>query len=138
MRSRFLAWLFEEPHPAATVMSTHPQRRRVDLVLIKEEDFLSAILPARSPGFQFDAFLEFCYLSDYFTVPGARIFGGDPTKGRKKVEKDVEKIDRHLDVAACRLGYVIVFEKCSWRFTDAFTAAAEKKHGCRVRFIRGY
>ena len=41
---------------------------------------------------------------------GAQVFGGDPRKGRQKVEADVEKIGLHLAGGACRLGYVIIFE----------------------------
>lgn len=131
-------WMFDAPHPAATVMGEHAARRRVDIVLVREEDFLSTALPAVEPGFQFDAFLEFGYLSDYWKVPGARIYGRDPARGPKKVTDDVEKINRHLNVGACRLGYVIVFEECDWGFEKDFAAQAEAEHGCRVRFIRGY
>lgn len=45
---------------------------------------------------------------------------------------------RHLTSGACRLGYVIVFTECDWGFTESFAAEADAKHGCRVRFIRGY
>lgn len=84
-------WMFDKPHPAATAV-TGSTKWRVDLALLKTEDFLAAQLPAVEPGFQFDAFLEFAYLSDYWKVPGARVFGGDPERGREKVEKDVEKM----------------------------------------------
>jgi hypothetical protein len=66
-----------------------------------------------------------------------RVFGGDPVKGRKKVERDVEKLGLHLDTGACRLGYVIVFEECDWEFEKTFAADAEAR-GCRVRFVRAY
>jgi hypothetical protein len=131
-------WMFDQPHPAATTMTPGERRRRVDLVLVKTKDFLAAQLPAIAAGFQFDAFLEFGYLSDYWKVPGARVFGGDPAKGRKKVEDDVEKIGRHLAGGACRVGYVIVFEECDWKFAGEFAADAEAANGCRVRFIRSY
>jgi hypothetical protein len=131
-------WMFEAPHPAATVMSAHPQRRRVDLALINQADFLAAKLPATSSGFKFDAFVEFGYLSDYFVVPGARNWG-EPLKGQRKVKEDVAKIDRHLEVGACRLGYVVVFMECdAYTFPDTFGAEVERAHGCRVRFVRGY
>jgi hypothetical protein len=130
-------WMFEAPHPAATVMTKHAQRRRVDLVLIKEAEFLTTSLPAVEPGFCFDAFLEFGYLSDYFAVEGARNWG-EPVKGREKVERDIEKLDRHLAVGACRSAYAIVFEECSYEFADDFAGAAETARGCRVRFIRGF
>lgn len=130
-------WMFDKPHPAATMMTVAQRRRRVDLVLVQTEDFLAARLPAVEPGFQFDAFLEFGYLSDYWKVPGARVFGGDPAKGRRKVEDDVEKIGLHLASGACRVGYVIVFEECDWGFAETAAADAEvNHHGCRVRFIR--
>jgi len=107
-------------------------------VLVQTDAFLATQLPLTSPGFQFDAILEFGYFSDYWTVPGARIFGGDPTGGRGKVDGDVEKVGLHLSTGACRLGYVIVFEECDWGFEESYAADAEVKNGCRVRFIRGY
>ncbi len=130
-------WMFDGLHPAATAMTPAQRRRRVDLVLVKHEDLLAAELPAVAAGFQFDAFLEFGYLSDYWRVPGARVFGGDPVKGRGKVEADAAKIGVHLASGACRVGYVIVFEECNWGFAQEFAADAETHHhGCRVRFIR--
>jgi hypothetical protein len=129
--------MFDKPHPAATAATPGERKWRVDLALLKSEDFLAASLPALEPGFQFDAFLEFGYLSDYWKVPDARIFGGDPVKGRGKVEKDVQKIGRYLAGGVCRVGYVIVFEECDWEFSDTFISDAEVTHGCRVRFIRG-
>ena len=132
-------WMFDAPDPAATMMTPAQRRRRVDLALVRVEDFISAELPALGPGFHFDAFLEFGYLSDYWKVELARIFGGDPSKGRQKVKDDVEKIGIHLAAGACRLGYVIVFEECDWEFADQFACEVEgKHHGCRVRFIRNY
>lgn len=131
-------WIFEEPHPAATAMTPAQRRRRLDLVLVKTEDFLATELPITSPGFQFDAVLEFGYFSDYWTVSGARIFGGDPARGRSKVDDDVEKVGLHLSTGACRLGYVIVFEECDWGFEESYAAGAEAKNGCRVRFIRSF
>jgi len=131
-------WIFDKPHPAATAMTPGERRRKVDLALLRSEDFLAAQLPALEVGFQFDAFLEFGYLSDYWKLPGARVFGGDPTRGQAKVEDDVQKIARHLAGGACRVGYVIVFEECNWEFAETFAADAEATHGCRVRFIRGY
>jgi hypothetical protein len=99
--------------------------------------FLAVDLPAIAPGFQFEAFIEFGYLSDYWKVPGAQIFGGDPVKGREKVEKDVEKIGVNLASGACRLGHLVVFAECDWGFEESFAADADKNHhGCRVRFIR--
>lgn len=131
-------WLFDKPHPAATALTPGERRRRVDLVLVETEDFLAAHLPALEGGFQFDAFIEFKYLSDYWKVPRARVYGGDPLRGRNQVEKDVDKIGRHLASAACRVGYVIVFEECDWRFPSTFALEAEMSHGCKVRFIRSY
>jgi hypothetical protein len=58
-------WIFDLPHPAATAM-TPGERRRIDLALIRSEDFLAATLPATEPAFTFDAFLEFASLSDYW------------------------------------------------------------------------
>jgi hypothetical protein len=133
----FSRWMFDKPHPAATAMTKGQRQRRIDLVLVKSEDFLAAQLPAVAPGFQFEAFIEFGYLSDYWKVPGAQVFGGDPVKGREKVERDVEKVGVNLASGACRLGYVIVFEECDWGFEESFAADAEAQHdGCRVRFIR--
>lgn len=127
-------WIFDHPHPAATGGA---ERWRVDLALLRSEDFLAARLPATALGFQFDACLEFAYLSDFWTLPGVRAFR-QPTKGREKVQKDVEKIDGYLARGACRCGYVIVFEECDSEFPESFVAEAEASHGCRVRFVRGY
>jgi hypothetical protein len=129
-------WLFDAPHAAATTMTPAQRRRRIDLALLRTEDLLAAELPAVASGFQFDAFLEFGYLSDYWKLPGARNFG-QPASGLKKVEDDVEKITLHLASGACRVGYVIVFAECDFGFGDTFVGDAET-HGCRVRFIRGY
>jgi hypothetical protein len=132
-------WIFEEPHPAATSMTPAQRRRRLDLVLVKTEDFLATELPITSPGFQFDAVLEFGYFSDYWTVPGARIFNKDPDGGgRGKVDDDVKKVSRNLSSGACRLGYVIVFEECDWGFDESYAAVVEANSGCRVRFIRSF
>jgi hypothetical protein len=128
-------WMFDKPHPAATAMTVGQRRRRVDLVLVNSNDLRSAELPAIKPGFQFDAFLEFAYLSDYWTMPGARVFG-DPAKGREKVAADVQKIGLHLADGACRVGYVIVFADCDFEFSGTFAADAETNTGCRVRFIQ--
>jgi hypothetical protein len=133
----FSRWIFDAPHPAATKLTPGQKRRRVDLALVRSEDLLEAQLPATDPGFKFDAFLEFGYLSDYWKVPGAVLFG-DPAAGRKKVADDVEKIALHLDTGACRLGYVIVFEECDWGFDRTFADETFRNNGCRVRFIRGY
>jgi hypothetical protein len=130
-------WLFDDPHPAATVVTPNKRKRRVDLALLKSEEFLAADLPATKPGFQFDAFLEFKYLDDYWTVEGARVFN-DPDKGKDEVQEDVDKINLHLEGRACRVGYVVVFEECDWGFAPTFASESEARHGCRVRFIRGY
>jgi hypothetical protein len=128
-------WIFDAPHPAATAIAGGKQRQ-IDLVVVKTEDLLQAELPALAPGFQFDAFLEFGLLSDYWTQPNARIYNNDPEGSRNKVAADVEKIGRHLSAGACRVGYVIVFEECDHEFETAFAVDAERKFGCRVRFIR--
>ena len=107
-------------------------------MLVKTEDFLATELPITSPGFKFDAILEFAYFSDYWTVSGARIFGGDPAGGCGKVDDDVQKVGLHLSTGACRFGYVIVFEECDWGFEESYAAEAEAKNGCRVRFIRSF
>ena len=70
--------------------------------------------------------------------PKARVFNRDPIGGREKVAADVEKIDLHLEARACRHGHVIVFEECDHGFESEFAAQAESRHGCRVRFIRGW
>lgn len=127
-------WLFAEPHPAA---SAGAKRWRVDLALLRSEDFVAAHLPATEPGFRFDACLEFAYLTDYWTLPGANPWGA-PADGRAKVAKDVEKVGRYLAGSVCRTGYVVVFEECDWGFPPTFVAEAETNHGCRVRFVRGY
>jgi hypothetical protein len=108
------------------------------LALLRSEDFLAARLPATEPGFTFEAFLEFAYLSDYWQQPKARIFNRDPLGAREKVEQDIEKIGAHLAASACRVGYVIFFEECDHEFPATFVANAEAKNGCRVRLIRGY
>jgi len=132
-------WIFEEPHPAARAMTPTQRRRRLDLVLVKTEDFLATELPVTAPGFQFEAILEFGFFSDYWQVPGARIFSGDPAGSRGKVSADVEKVGLHLSTGACRLGYVVVFEECDWGFEETLAADAEANHhGCRVRFIRSF
>jgi hypothetical protein len=131
-------WIFDAPHAAATTMTPGERRRRIDLALLRSDEFLSAKLPATEPGFQFDAFLEFKYLSDYWTLPKAQVFGRDPVRGRQNVEADVQKMTRHLGTGACRLGYVIVFEECDWGFEEAFAANTEASSACRVRFIHGY
>jgi hypothetical protein len=63
-------WMFDAPHPAATKMTEGEQRRQIDLALLRSDEFLAATLPATEPGFQFDAFLEFGYLSDSWTGAG--------------------------------------------------------------------
>jgi hypothetical protein len=127
-------WLFEAPHPAA---SAGQPRWRVDLALLRSDDFLAAQLPATASGFQFDALLEFAYLDDFWTLPEVNPYG-EPAKRREKVAKDVDKIARYLSRGACRLGYVIVFEECDWQFAPSFAADAEAASGCRVRFVRGH
>jgi hypothetical protein len=130
--------MFDADHPAATKMTRGQRRRTIDLALIKSEDLAAATLPATEPGFQFDAVLEFGYLSDYWTVEGAQKYG-DPKKGQRKVSDDVEKVGLHLEVGACRVGYVIIFEEGDYGFEQAFKADAEANHqGCRVRFIRSW
>jgi hypothetical protein len=132
-------WIFDKPHPAATAITEHVQRRRVDLVLVDPDRFLRAELPSTSAknGFQFDVFLEFGYLTDYWQVPNVDSWG-DPKGGRGKVAADVEKITRHLEAGACRLGYVVVFEECDYGFEADFAAEAEARTGCSVRFIRSW
>src|SRR5438132_3664922 len=48
-------WMFDKQHPAATASNPGERRWRVDLALVKSDDFLAATLPAIEPGFQFDA-----------------------------------------------------------------------------------
>ncbi len=127
-------WLFDESHPGASVGDP---RWRVDLALIRSEDFLVAKLPATAGGFQFDAFLEFAYISDSWTVPDA-VKWGEPEKGRKKVEADLAKIARYIEGGVCRSGYAIVFEEAEAGFPADFASTTEAETGCRVRFIRGY
>jgi hypothetical protein len=127
-------WLFDDPHPAVIAGAS---KWRVDLALLKTEDFLKAQLPATDPGFQFDACLEFKYLTDYWRMPGAHPYGA-PTKGREAVQEDVEKIARYLRGDVTRAGYVIVFEECDWGFSPTFASDVEASHRCRVRFVRGY
>jgi hypothetical protein len=131
-------WLFDKPHPAATELAPGQRGWKVDLALLRSEEFLAADLPARQPGFKFDAFLEFKYLTNYWQLERARIFGGDPVGGRDRVKMDVEKVGRYLASGVCRTGYVVVFEECDWGFGPTFAEEAEASSGCRVRFIRGY
>jgi hypothetical protein len=93
--------------------------------------------PYTDSPFKFDAMLEFAYLSDFWTLPGVHPYG-EPAKGRKKVQKDAEKIGRYLAGGACRAGYVIIFEDCDWGFPEKFVSDAERNQGCRVRFVRSY
>jgi hypothetical protein len=127
-------WLFDDPHPGA---SAGESRWRVDLAVIESEPFLAAKLPAKTPGFQFDAFLEFAYISDSWTVPGAMSWG-EPAKSRAKVEADIRKIARYMEGAVSRLGYVIVFEEAESGFSADLVAEVETESGCRLRFVRGY
>jgi hypothetical protein len=134
-------WLFDKEHPAATARTeatAGEKRWRVDLALRDSEEFLNAAFPVENePGFQFDAFLEFKYLKNYWTLDGVRSFG-DPEKGRANVQAEVEKVARYLNrYRACRVSYVIVFEECDWGFTPEAVAEMEQT-GCRVRFVRGY
>jgi hypothetical protein len=94
--------MFDQPHPAATASNPAERRWRVDLALLKREEFLAATLPAIEPGFEFDALLEFAYLDDFWTLPSVNPFG-EPAKRREKVAKDVAKIGRYLAVGACRV-----------------------------------
>lgn len=127
-------WIFDTGHPAATAGSP---RWCADLALLHADDFLAAELPAKEPGFQFDACLEFAYLSDYWMLAGARNFG-EPERAREKVRTDVEKIGRYLNGDACRFGYVIVFAECDYGFGESFVGDAETQSGCRVRFTRDH
>ena len=131
-------WIFDAPHPAATATSTSRLRRRVDLVLVDPAELLAANLPARDSTFQFAAFLEFGYLTDYWHQPKARVFNKDPIGGREKVAADVKKIAAHLQAGACASGYVIVFEECDYGFEERYATQVESESGCRVRFIRSW
>ncbi|HET7052501.1 MAG TPA: hypothetical protein VFI09_01120 [Solirubrobacterales bacterium] len=124
-------WLFESPHPAAAV------KWRVDLALIHSEDLLRADLPATDSRFSFDAVLEFAYMSDSWSLPGAVRYG-EPAKSRAKVKRDIEKVAGYLNAGVCRYGYVIVFEEANSEFATDLAAQAEADTDCRVRFIRGY
>jgi hypothetical protein len=128
-------WLFEPPHPAATADGAN--RWRVDMTLLGSDEFLAARLPATDSRFQFDACLEFAYLSDFWTLDGVHPYG-EPAKGRMKVAADVQKVARYLSAGACRLGYVIVFAECDWGFPSSFASEAENDTGCRLRFVCGY
>jgi hypothetical protein len=127
-------WLFDDPHPGA---ATGGSRWRADLALIDSESFLAEELPARAPGFQFDAFLEFSYIPDSWTVLGAAPWG-EPKKSRAKVEADMEKIAGYMKSGLCRLGYAIVFEEAESGFPPELAAEVEAETGCRLRFVRGY
>jgi len=130
-------WLFDGSHPAARAGLVGKKRWCADLGLVKTEDFLKAELPAKlAGGFQFDAFLEFAYLSDFFTLPSVHPYG-HPAKYRQKVSDDVAKIASYLATSVCRSGYVVVFAECDCEFPSGFQADAEKKR-CQVRFVRGY
>lgn len=107
------------------------------MALITNEEFLAAELPARAAGFQFDAFLEFAYISDSWTVPGATPWG-EPAKSRAKVEADIAKIARYIEGGVCKRGYAIVFEEADSAFSADLAAEVEAETGCRLRFIRGY
>ena len=130
-------WLFDTPHPAANKSFPEERKWRVDIALLRPEEFQVAQLPALEQGFQFDAFLEFAYLDDFWTLPGVNPYG-EPGKRRTKVQKDVEKIGRYVERGACAVGYVIVFEECDWGFPPSFVEDALRDNACRVRFIRDY
>jgi hypothetical protein len=63
------------------------------LAILESEQFRTARLPATEKGFRFDAFLEFAYLDDLWTMAGAHPWG-EPGKRRNKVRADVDKIAR--------------------------------------------
>jgi hypothetical protein len=130
-------WIFDAPHPAATAITPGGKRRHIDLALLRSADFLKAKLPATEPGFQFDAFIEFGHLGDWWQQPKAAKWKAQQD-GQDKVKEDVVKIAANLRSGACRVGYVIVFAECDYGFEATFAADAEAGSGCRVRFIRDY
>ena len=130
-------WLFDNPHPAAAAFVDGRKRWTVDLAILDREVFRTARLPARTRGFEFDAFLEFKYLKNFFTLEGAVKFGA-PSCGVRDVAKDVDKIGRYIEEGVCRSGYVIVFEECDWGFPDDYAIRMQTTSGCKVRFVRSY
>jgi hypothetical protein len=76
-------WMFAAPHPAAGAVDG---RWRIDLALVRQADLLKAGLPATDESFKFEAFFEFAYLGNYWTLPGADRYGA-PKSGWRKVEK---------------------------------------------------
>ena len=75
-------WIFDQPHPAATVTSN--AQRRVDLVLVDPDKFADAELPSTTvDGFKFDAFLEFGFLGDYWQQPMADTWGSQWAAARR-------------------------------------------------------
>ena len=124
-------WLFDTPHPAAGGTWA------VDIAIIDSDAFLNAELPATTAGFQFDAFLEFKYLSDFWTQPSVNPYG-QPKKGIAAVNDDAAKVGRYVQGGVCRSGYVIVFEECDSGFAADFAAATEADTGVRVRYVRDW
>jgi hypothetical protein len=67
-------WLFKDTHRASKADLS--KKWSVDLALVRSEVFRMAKLPAETiEDFQFDACLEFAYLSDFYTLPGAHPYG---------------------------------------------------------------
>ncbi len=129
-------WMFSPPHPAASGVDP---RWRVDLALVRQDDLLAARFPTSDASVRFEAFFEFAYLGDYWTLPGADPYGA-PKSGRKKVEADIEKVSRRYVMSGVsRLGYVVVFEECDWGFPVDFGAQMEAQHpGSLIRFVRAW
>lgn len=124
-------WLFDAPHPGAG------SRWAADLAIINSESFAAAVLPATTVGFQFDACLEFKYLSDFWTLPKVNPYG-QPRKAIAAVQADATKIGQYLAHGICRSGYVVVFEETNSGFPENFASDAEAETGSRVRFIHGW
>jgi hypothetical protein len=131
---------FDGDHPAASLPKAVSQWR-ADLVLVRQSDLLDAKLPSiEVDTFAFDAVFEFAYAHNWWTQPGAELFGSDPAaKMRTKVEYDIDKVIRLLDAHACRRGYVIVFEESDHGLPVNLPARASERHrACDVRIIRSY
>ncbi len=78
-------WLFELPHEGGI-----SDRWCADLTLVKEQDLQRAQLPAKPKEFQFDACVEFAYLSDFYMLPRLLLMVS-PKRGDRKSKRMRDK-----------------------------------------------
>jgi hypothetical protein len=126
-------WLWEEPHPAVSLVP----KQVIDLAIISPLILQHAHLPDKSGTLVFDAFLEFKY------GDGSWQHGdpwGVPQKLRSDVEADVDKLGLCLDAGICRSAHVVCLEQVDYGFADDFVAECEARHPGRlhVHLIRAW